>query len=43
MAERATYCKCLNIYTIKKCNKNKCKAPEYWKQYVGNIGGKKEG
>ena len=41
MAKRAEYCKCLNTYTIKKCRKNKCKQPYYWKQGIGDIGGKK--
>ena len=40
MAERAKYCKCLNTYTIKKCDKRKCKQPDYWKQGVGYVGGK---
>jgi hypothetical protein len=40
MAERAKYCKCLNTYTIKKCEKKKCKQPKYWSQGVGFIGGK---
>lgn len=41
MAERAKYCKCLNTYTIDKCNKKRCKESEYWKQHIGDIGGKK--
>ena len=40
--ERAKYCKCKNTYTIKECDKKNCKAPEYWKQNVGDIGGKRE-
>lgn len=34
---QAKYCKCLNTYTINKCDKKKCKAPEYWKQGIGQI------
>ena len=41
MAKKAEYCKCLNTYTIEKCENNKknkkCKAPEYWKQGIGKI------
>ena len=40
MAERAKYCKCLDTYTITKCDNKKCKAHPIWKQGVGNIGGK---
>lgn len=40
MSKRATYCKCLNTYTITKCKKRKCNAHPIWKQGVGNIGGK---
>lgn len=40
MAERAKYCKCLNTYTIDKCDKKRCKESEYWKQGIGDIGGK---
>ncbi len=32
---RAKYCKCKNTYCINCCKK--CKAPEYWKQGIGNI------
>ena len=36
---RAKYCKCKNTYTINGCDKDKkkCKAPEYWKQGIGQI------
>lgn len=34
---RAKYCKCKNTYTINDCDKQKCKAPEYWKQGIGSI------
>lgn len=40
MPKRAKYCKCLNTYTISKCDKKRCKEPKYWKQGIGNIGGK---
>ena len=40
MAERAKYCKCLNTYTIKDCDKKNCKQSYYWKQGIGDIGGK---
>ncbi len=37
---KAVYCKCKNTYSI-KCdknnNRNKCKAPYYWKQGIGSI------
>lgn len=40
MAERAKYCKCLNTYTIKDCDKKNCKQSYYCKQGIGDIGGK---
>ncbi len=36
---KAVYCYCLNTYSI-ECKDKDCEAPEYWKQGVGNIGGK---
>tara|TARA_R110002020_G_scaffold435314_1_gene645477 strand:+ start:148 stop:282 length:135 start_codon:yes stop_codon:yes gene_type:complete len=41
MAKKAEYCKCLDTYTINKCDKKRCKTHPIWKQGVGNIGGKK--
>jgi len=38
---RATYCKCKNTYTINKCKKEKCNAPEYWKQGIGKTSGER--
>lgn len=40
MPRRAKYCKCKNTYTIKGCDKKKCKAHPIWKQGIGYIGGK---
>lgn len=40
MIKKATYCKCKNTYTISKCDKRNCKENPYWKQGIGNIGGK---
>ena len=33
----AKYCKCLNTYTINKCKKKRCNAPDYWKQGIGST------
>ena len=35
---RAKYCKCLNTYTINKCDDKRCRNPEYWKQGIGSLG-----
>ena len=35
---KAKYCKCLNTYTIDKCKKKRCSAPEYWEQGIGSEG-----
>lgn len=35
----AKYCKCLNTYTIKKCKRKRCTAPDYWKQGIGSLSG----
>ena len=34
---RAKYCKCLNTYTISKCDDKRCTTPDYWKQGIGSI------
>jgi hypothetical protein len=31
------YCKCKNIYTVRKCNKKRCNAAYYWKQGIGRT------
>tara|TARA_R110002012_G_scaffold30602_6_gene92493 strand:+ start:949 stop:1134 length:186 start_codon:yes stop_codon:yes gene_type:complete len=36
---RAKYCKCKNTYTMKKCDKKKCQAPDYWSQGLGSLTG----
>ena len=35
---KAKYCKCLNTYTIDKCKKKRCSAPDYWAQGYGSEG-----
>jgi hypothetical protein len=42
MGEWAKYCYCKNTYTIKNCDKDKCKAHPFWSQGIGDIGGKGE-
>ena len=37
---KAVYCKCKNTYCIDCCKD--CKAPDYWKQGIGDITGKPE-
>ena len=34
---KAKYCKCLNTYTIDKCDRTKCNAPYYWEQGIGST------
>lgn len=38
---QAVYCYCKNTYSI-ECKNEKCDAPEYWKQGIGNISAKPE-
>ena len=39
MGRDAKYCKCLNTYTIDKCKRKRCTAPDYWKQGIGSLNG----
>lgn len=38
---KAVYCYCQNTYSI-ECKDKECTAPEYWKQGIGDIGGKEQ-
>ena len=37
MSKQSTYCKCLNKYTVKECDKKDCKTPYYWKHSIGKT------